>query len=805
MKSYIKSVQSAYKERSDFILVALTGRTGSGCSTAASILHTPNFDALDLQDPRTRDFKDVDERKYNIIYNYAKEGHWQGFDIIEASSIIFSYIIESGIAAFKDYICKFREINKENQARISSLDELEREIDGLTYMFEDGANHKLEYLSAILTDESRVAEYYTFYLEKLPSLKRVFSELLNHHTCHEEYESRFAQTKYVKTHLYTYLMQIFGNNLRSSGNPYDSTYTEEHFYCVAQRIDQIVQIIRQYNRNNGQPHTRICLDAIRNPYEAFYFKDKYSAFYLISLNTEEDVRRNRLGHLDKEELESLDKVEFDPKSQEDYGIFFHQNISACLEIADIHLYNPQESVGKYYFLTSQILKYVCLMIHPGLITPTNIERCMQLASTVKLNSGCLSRQVGAVITDKNYSVKAVGWNDVPEGQISCCFRDIEGYCVNREKCTYSTFERQDSTFSSAIDAMRTKLMENPSAKHGRKVPYCFKDVYNSIRNGENNQVHTRSLHAEENAFLQLCKYGGQGIQGGRLFVTASPCELCSKKSYHLGIRDIYYIDVYPGISFSHILQQNPEYDPKLHLFYGAIGTAYTSLYTQRIAIKDELALMTGVKGKRAKDYTSERSWSSAPRSQYEFKHVDLTLVFESRENMYAIDDTRLKVKAEEMQFVDNARYWTGSSFDGTTLELCEDGHGKSLINECKWESDIKTQPYLERLTLDPPLKPGDILHIRTKTVVKDATHIMNPYFAHMVQVRNQKLTLRIKTKGELVSEMKLVVYADTLMSPEMIFEEYPLDPKQDGEYTIYEKTISKPNLNYSYCLEWQFL
>ena len=28
--------------------------------------------------------------------------------------------------------------------------------------------------------------------------------------------------------------------------------------------------------------------------------------------------------------------------------------------------------------------------------------------------------------------------------------------------------------------------------------------------------------------LQIAKYGGAKIQGGKLFTTASPCELCSK-------------------------------------------------------------------------------------------------------------------------------------------------------------------------------------------------------------------------------------------------------------------------------------
>ena len=41
---------------------------------------------------------------------------------------------------------------------------------------------------------------------------------------------------------------------------------------------------------------------------------------------------------------------------------------------------------------------------------------------------------------------------------------------------------------------------------GRKHPYCFKDIYNSIKE-KDNQVYTRALHAEENAFLQIVKYG----------------------------------------------------------------------------------------------------------------------------------------------------------------------------------------------------------------------------------------------------------------------------------------------------------
>lgn len=231
------------------------------------------------------------------------------------------------------------------------------------------------------------------------------------------------------------------------------------------------------------------------------------------------------------------------------------------------------------------------MKHPGLITPTHEERCMRIAYNAKLNSGCLSRQVGAVVTGDDYAIKSVGWNEVPKGQVSCSLRDIKQYCKNKDVESYSNYEISNKDFSDTIHLIYKNI--NYKELKGRKYPYCFKDIYNSLMD-KDNQVHTRALHAEENAFLQISKYGGVGVKGGYLFTTASPCELCAKKAYQLGIKKIYYIDPYPGISQSHILKfgklENSD-NPKMNLFFGAIGNAYISLYTPRMSFKDELKML----------------------------------------------------------------------------------------------------------------------------------------------------------------------------------------------------------------------
>jgi len=134
---------------------------------------------------------------------------------------------------------------------------------------------------------------------------------------------------------------------------------------------------------------------------------------------------------------------------------------------------------------------------------------------------------------------------------------------------------------------------------GRNLSFYFKDLQNSLDNG-NNQVYTRSLHAEENAFLQISKYGGQGIKDGILFTTASPCELCSKKAYQLGISEIYYLDPYPGIANEHILKGGCK-NPKLTLFQGAIGRAYHQLFQPVLPYKDEIEMILDFKFSSSKD------------------------------------------------------------------------------------------------------------------------------------------------------------------------------------------------------------
>uniref|UniRef100_UPI000BE6120A deoxycytidylate deaminase n=1 Tax=Escherichia coli TaxID=562 RepID=UPI000BE6120A len=402
-----------------------------------------------------------------------------------------------------------------------------------------------------------------------------------------------AELNEINSNLYVSAYQLAGKSIRRRGRIEvdfeDKEFMPKSVFHLPETINRVIKLIRKSKRDNAL----IVIDAIRNPYEAKFFKDRYSAFHLMSINAPDEHRTNYLRKLHKfseKQIEEIDSVE-SGKGDNSYKHLTNPNVTKCIELSDIHIFNPKNEFDNDNILKAQLAWYIALMKHPGLITPTAMERVMQVAYTVKLNSGCISRQVGAVVTDGDNSIKSVGWNDVANGQIPCSMRSLDGLMNDFDEKTYSHYERNNSSFR--IKANEKLLNFRAIDKtgdiyRGRNLSYCFKDIHNDLdKEKKGNQVHTRALHAEENAFLQLAKYGGIGVLGGKLYTTASPCELCAKKAYQLGISEIVFIDPYPGIAQDHIINIGSK-PPKLIQFRGAIGKSYHRLYEQIIPIKDEL-------------------------------------------------------------------------------------------------------------------------------------------------------------------------------------------------------------------------
>ncbi|HDZ9322109.1 TPA: hypothetical protein RUZ40_003769, partial [Vibrio cholerae] len=64
------AIDKIFEEISDFLIIGLTGRTGSGCSTSAEILSAKS---LDLPDPGQSHFSGNEQRKYRIVKKYIEK------------------------------------------------------------------------------------------------------------------------------------------------------------------------------------------------------------------------------------------------------------------------------------------------------------------------------------------------------------------------------------------------------------------------------------------------------------------------------------------------------------------------------------------------------------------------------------------------------------------------------------------------------------------------------------------------------------------------------------------------------------
>lgn len=496
-----------------------------------------------------------------ISLEYAR-ANWAPFTAITVSTVIFSFLLEEDLDRIDAFL-------------------LARHIPT------EGRNELNQHLSDLTRDPA----FYAF--KKAMSQD---SSDVEKTTAWHFFESRVSplamQTRKVLSASYQPLFQTLGDNIRFSGRALDSSVNPDKLFSLMDRVRNLIACITAHRQHARLHGARVVLDAVRNPLELVYLRKHISGLYVIAITADDKERRARLleGVLSRKDLDVIDAKEYNGKKHlTDYTSFVSQNLKDCIQKADVFIANPGgpgQMASSVRFMNAQLVRYVVLAQRPGLVTPTRDERCMQIAFVAKLNSGCISRQVGAVVADKDFSIHAIGWNDTPKGQAPCLLRDVGDLLTGDDSTSYSEYEKSEVKMRNHLDK-KFKGREQLMKESGLRCPFCFKDAFNEIE-GKENQVHTRSLHAEENAFLQLAKRGGPGIAGGVLYTTASPCELCSKKAYQLGIREIVYVDPYPGISTTHVLKSGPEESrPKLRLFSGAVGHAYHKLYEALLSIKDE--------------------------------------------------------------------------------------------------------------------------------------------------------------------------------------------------------------------------
>lgn len=130
---------------------------------------------------------------------------------------------------------------------------------------------------------------------------------------------------------------------------------------------------------------------------------------------------------------------------------------------------------------------------------------MDIAHVVKTRSTCLRKQVGAVLVRDNQII-STGYNGSPSGTI---------HCTNIR-----------------LGCLRERL---------------------NIPSGERHEI-CRGAHAEQNAIAQAAK-NGVSTKGAVLYVTHSPCSMCTKNIINSGIKRIVFEEYYPDDLSKQLLKE----------------------------------------------------------------------------------------------------------------------------------------------------------------------------------------------------------------------------------------------------------
>lgn len=301
---------------------------------------------------------------------------------------------------------------------------------------------------------------------------------------------------------------------------------------------------------NGERRAYI-LDSIRHPDEIALLRRVYQeAFCLIGVFCHEEERLRRLRdkkytHASQDTIGKF--MRRDENAPEDYG----QKVSEAFHLSD---YFVDNSVDRFeqngeanpdWNLPEQLGRLVDILTRSRIVPPWPHETGMFHAYGARMQSRCLSRQVGAALLDRKGAVVATGTNEVPRaggglyGGILSPNQsrdpdpndDFRCFVHNR----YCTNTRQQNEI---IDELIMSIDELDLAEDKD-------ELRRRIRQSRIGKLleFSRSVHAEMDALLSAGRSGISTV-GTRLLVTTFPCHSCARHIVAAGVEEVQYIEPY---------------------------------------------------------------------------------------------------------------------------------------------------------------------------------------------------------------------------------------------------------------------
>lgn len=399
-------------------------------------------------------------------------------------------------------------------------------------------------------------------------------------------------------------------NLQNIGNELRLTNGNDYFARVA-----LSEIDIKLPKEQQDIKAKIAIDGIRNIEEADLLK-QFPNFFLISVQAERTIRSKRM--IDDNKCQSEDNFLKADERDADEGKPNGQQVLRCNDASDIIVINEgfinkvNDNLYRSYISDKLYTKYISQIeaLAEGKRfrqLPDIDQALMTVAYVESRRSSCLKRKVGAVIASIPIDGKKIsagnifssGFNDVPIGEPSCldhqiykgCARDylIENLGKSINNCPNCgekiNIKAECKECKSEITQFKRKCPQcNGTISIQYICPQCKKDIFREYLPGGNPNIGKmldmcRSLHAEENAILNLCLHGVPGHDKKMvLYTTTYPCNLCANKILKVGIKEVVYAEPYETKETKELFENNKD-KVTVRRFEGIKSTAYFRFFS----------------------------------------------------------------------------------------------------------------------------------------------------------------------------------------------------------------------------------
>jgi deoxycytidylate deaminase len=197
-------------------------------------------------------------------------------------------------------------------------------------------------------------------------------------------------------------------------------------------------------------------------------------------------------------------------------------------------------------IAARVERFLHLILGTKVITPTPSETAMYFAASAAGNSACLSRQVGAALTDSSGEVISVGWNDVPKSGGNLYMAnpkndpnsDLDHRCWNLKGGVCFNDEEKN-----LIAEMLVTELINSNVIDEKNKPVALRSISGNSKL-KNLIEFSRSVHAEMHAIINAGQLSSNPIREGKMFITTYPCHACARHIVAAGVTEVYYIEPY---------------------------------------------------------------------------------------------------------------------------------------------------------------------------------------------------------------------------------------------------------------------